>query len=209
MSCFVPSAGCFFGDEVRGSGTESAPSDTDASSEAERQGPEQPLPKESLDNSRNLKGSLSKDPETSGNTEQSVETRSCLAEDRGKAHDAPGPDECHGPTSTPAELPWTNIDLKEPKRVSNQPAASFPEAMGLSSLGLFPLGVEEPYGADDHPLWAWVSGGGCAVEAGSVLKWFTVQSGEGAPGAVWIREVQGSLRTAAALEGSVVLDQLN
>nr|XP_021481828.1 tectonin beta-propeller repeat-containing protein 1 [Meriones unguiculatus] len=171
------SAGCFFGDEVRGSGTESAPSDTDAASEAERQGPEQPLPKESLDNSKNLKESLSKGPETSGNAEQSMETHSCLAEDKGKAPEATGSDEGHGPTSTPAELPWTNIDLKEPKRASNQPAASFPEATGLSSLGLFPLGVEEPYGADDRPLWAWVSGGGCAVEAGSMLKWFTVQSG--------------------------------
>ncbi|XP_059104953.1 LOW QUALITY PROTEIN: tectonin beta-propeller repeat-containing protein 1 [Peromyscus eremicus] len=170
------SAGCFFGDEVRGSGSESAPSDTDASSEVERQGPEQPLPKESLDNSRNLKESLSKGPETSRNTEQSMENP-CLAKGEGKAPEASSADECHSPASTPAELPWTNIDLKEPKRVSNQPAAGFPETTGLSSLGLFPLGMEEPYGADDHPLWAWVSGGGCTVEAGSVLKWFTVQPG--------------------------------
>lgn len=181
LSCFVPSAGCFFGDEVRGSGTESAPSDTDASSEVERQGPEQSFPKESLDNSRNLKGSLSKGPEASRNPEQNMEN-ACPAESEGKAPEASSADECHGPASTPAELPWTNIDLKEPKRASNQPAAGFPETTGLSSLGPFPLGMEEPYGADDHPLWAWVSGGGCAVEAGSVLKWFTVQSGKGARG---------------------------
>lgn len=181
LSCFVPSAGCFFGDEVRGSGTESAPSDTDASSEVERQGPEQPFPKESLDNPRNLKGSLSKGPEASRNPEQSMEN-ACPAESEGKAPEASSADESHGPASTPAELPWTNIDLKEPKRASNQPAAGFPEATGLSSLGPFPLGMEEPYGADDHPLWAWVSGGGCAVEAGSVLKWFTVQSGKGTQG---------------------------
>ncbi|OBS60633.1 hypothetical protein A6R68_08261 [Neotoma lepida] len=144
-------------------------SDTDASSEVERQGPEQPLPKESLDDSRNLKESLSKGPETSRNTEPSVEN-ACLAEGKEKAPEPSSADECHGPVSTPAELPWTNIDLKEPKRVSNQPAAGFPETTALSSLGPFP-GMEEPYGADDHPLWAWVSGGGCAVEAGSVLKW--------------------------------------
>jgi tectonin beta-propeller repeat-containing protein 1 len=66
--------------------------------------------------------------------------------------------------------------------VVNHSAASFPETTGLSSLGLFPLGMEEPYGADDHPLWAWVSGGACAVEAGSVLKWFTVLSGKGPRG---------------------------
>lgn len=170
------SAGCFFGDEVRGSGTESAPSDTDASLEVERQGPEQPLPKETLDNSTNLKGSLSKGHETSGNTDHSTEN-ACLTEGKEKAPETSRSNECRGPASTPAELPWTNIDLKEPKKVSNQPAAGFPETAGLSSLGLFPLGMEEPYGADDHPLWAWVSGGACAVEAGSTLKWFTIQSG--------------------------------
>lgn len=170
------SAGCFFGEEVRGSGTESAPSDTDASSEVERQDPERPLPKESLDNSRNLKGSPSKGQESSRNTEDPMEN-ACLAEGEAKPPETSGSDECRGPAPTPAELPWTNIDLKEPKKASNQPAAGFPETPGLSSLGLFPMGMEEPYGADDHPLWAWVSGGGCAVEAGSPLKWFTVQSG--------------------------------
>ncbi|XP_052023534.1 tectonin beta-propeller repeat-containing protein 1 isoform X2 [Apodemus sylvaticus] len=175
------SAGCFFGDEVRGSGTESAPSDTDASSEVassevERQGPEQPLPRESLDNSGNLEGSLSRGQDTSGGPEHPTEN-ACLAEGEEKAPETSGSDERRGPASTPAELPWTNIDLKEPKKASSQPTAGFPEASGLSALGPFPLGMEEPYGADDHPLWAWVSGGGCAVEAGSALKWFTVQSG--------------------------------
>uniref|UniRef100_A0A8W4F9B4 Tectonin beta-propeller repeat-containing protein 1 n=1 Tax=Sus scrofa TaxID=9823 RepID=A0A8W4F9B4_PIG len=120
------SAGCFFGDEVRGSGESCGPSD----SEAERPGPE---------------------PE-------------------------PAP-EVTSPASTPAELPWTNIDLKEPKRGPSHTATGFAEASDLSSLGLLPLGLEEPEGADGHPLWAWVSGGGCAVEAHSTLKWFTVQSG--------------------------------
>uniref|UniRef100_A0A8C3WAV1 Tectonin beta-propeller repeat-containing protein 1 n=1 Tax=Catagonus wagneri TaxID=51154 RepID=A0A8C3WAV1_9CETA len=120
------SAGCFFGDEVRGSGESCGPSD----SEAERPGP---------------------DPE------RELQATS--------------------PASTPAELPWTNIDLKEPKRGPSHAAASFPEASDLSSLGLLPLGMEEPDGAECHPLWAWVSGGGCAVEAHTVLKWFTAQSG--------------------------------
>uniref|UniRef100_A0A4X1TU43 Tectonin beta-propeller repeat-containing protein 1 n=1 Tax=Sus scrofa TaxID=9823 RepID=A0A4X1TU43_PIG len=94
----------------------------------------------------------------------------------------PGPEperapEVTSPASTPAELPWTNIDLKEPKRGPSHTATGFAEASDLSSLGLLPLGLEEPEGADGHPLWAWVSGGGCAVEAHSTLKWFTVQSG--------------------------------
>nr|XP_044999157.1 tectonin beta-propeller repeat-containing protein 1 isoform X3 [Jaculus jaculus] len=168
------SAGCFFGDEVRVSGTESAPNDTDGSSEVERRGSEQPLPEESLDSSRSPKGSLAPGP---GRTPECAVDTACSAEDKGKAVEAPSPEEHSGPAATPAELPWTNIDLKEPKKVTSHPASSFPETTGLSSLGLFPLGMEEPYGADDHLLWAWVSGAGCAVEAGSALKWFTVHSG--------------------------------
>lgn len=175
--CSVPSAGCFFGDEVRAS-SDSASHDTDVSSEAERRDPEQPLPKESLDNPKNPKESSALDPGASRTAECDV-GNACPAEGRGEATQAAGPNERPGLASTPAELPWTNIDLKEPKKAPNHSAASFPETPGLSSLGLFTLGLEEPYGTDDHPLWAWVSGGGCAVEAGSVLKWFTVQSGKG------------------------------
>lgn len=168
---FVPSAGCFFGNEVRGSGESCAPSDTDASLEADRPGPDQPVPAESMDGPRNPRDSLASGPGTGRTTE-------CAVELAGPATQTPGPGPRPGPASTPAELPWTNIDLKESKRAPNHSAAVFPETTGLSSLGLLPLGLEEPYGADDHPLWAWVSGGGCAVEAHAVLKWFTVQSGK-------------------------------
>uniref|UniRef100_A0A673UPR8 Tectonin beta-propeller repeat-containing protein 1 n=1 Tax=Suricata suricatta TaxID=37032 RepID=A0A673UPR8_SURSU len=165
------SAGCFFGDEVRGSGESCAPSDTDASSEAERPGPDQPGPAGSVDSPRNPRDSLALGSGSGRTTEPAEE------ETTGPAIQTPGLEPHPGPASTLAELPWTNIDLKEPKRAPSHPAAGFPEASGLSTLGLLPLGLEEPYGADDHPLWAWVSGGGCAVEPHTVLKWFTVQSG--------------------------------
>ncbi|XP_047570176.1 tectonin beta-propeller repeat-containing protein 1 [Lutra lutra] len=164
------SAGCFFGDEVRGSGESCAPSDTDASLEADRPGPDQPVPAESVDGPRNSRDSSASGPGTGRTTEHAMEVP-------GPATQTSGPESCPGLASSPAELPWTNIDLKEPKRVPGHSAAGFPETTGLSSLGLLPLALEEPYGADDHPLWAWVSGGGCAVEAHAVLKWFTVQSG--------------------------------
>ena len=169
---FVPSAGCFFGDEVRGSGESCAPSDTDASSEAERPGPDRPGPAESGDSPGKPRDSLAPGSGTGRATEPGEE------EAAGPAIQTPGLEPCPGPASTLAELPWTNIDLKEPRRAPGRSAAGFPETTGLSSLGLLPLGLEEPYGADDHPLWAWVSGGDCAVEAHTVLKWFTVQSGE-------------------------------
>ncbi|XP_013376620.1 PREDICTED: tectonin beta-propeller repeat-containing protein 1 isoform X3 [Chinchilla lanigera] len=169
------SAGCFFGDEVKG-GSESAPSDTDAASESERPGPERSAPEEPLDNSRDPKGSSAVGPETGGTAECASETFCPDAGGREAAQASVG-SERPLPASTAAELPWTNIDLKEPRKAPSHSATGFAETMGLSSLGLFPLGLDEPYAADDHPLWAWVSGGGCAVEAGSVLKWFSVQSG--------------------------------
>ncbi|XP_054574213.1 tectonin beta-propeller repeat-containing protein 1 isoform X1 [Eptesicus fuscus] len=160
------SAGCFFGDEVRVSGDSCAPSDTDASSEAERPGPEQPVPAESPESPGNSKGSSASGPGTTKTAEHALEGAS-------PADGTPGPEPCPGQASTPAELPWTSIDLKEPKKAPSHSA----ETTGLSSLEMLPLGLEEPYCADDHPLWVWVSGGGCAVEAHTVLKWFTAQSG--------------------------------
>ncbi|XP_069889638.1 tectonin beta-propeller repeat-containing protein 1 isoform X2 [Dipodomys merriami] len=168
------SAGCFFGDEVRGS-SESAPSDNDTS-EVERRDPKQLLPEESLDGSSNPTGSSASDT-GAGRTPECAGEHSGPTEDRGDTAAALGPCEHPGPASPPAQLPWTSIDLKEPKKAAGHEAASCPEAAGLSSQGLCPLGTEEPYGADDHPLWAWVSGGSCAVDTGSTLKWFMVQSG--------------------------------
>ncbi|XP_036859618.1 tectonin beta-propeller repeat-containing protein 1 isoform X3 [Manis javanica] len=164
------SAGCFFGEEVRGSGESSVPSDMDASSEAERPGPGPPDPAKSLDSPRNPKACLASGLDT-------PRTAECALGVVHPATETLRPELRPGLASTPAELPWTNIDLKEPKKVPGPLAAGFPESTGLSSLALLPLGLEEAYSADDHPPWAWVSGGGCAVEAHTALKWFTVQSG--------------------------------
>lgn len=169
---FVLSAGCFFGDEVRGGGDSCAPSDVDASSEAERPGPEQAVPADPLESPRSSRGSSASGPGTSKTTEHAEEGAS-------PADQTPRPEPPPRPASTPAELPWTSIDLKEPRKAAGHSAADFPETTSLSSLGMLPLGLEEPYCADDHPLWAWVSGGGCAVEPHAALKWFTVQPGKG------------------------------
>ncbi|XP_044534885.1 tectonin beta-propeller repeat-containing protein 1 [Gracilinanus agilis] len=145
----VSFAGCFFGDEVRGSGDSLGPSDTDTSSEAERP------------------GLLPEDESCLGRGRLRGEEEAALSVNReGKAQG-----------TAPAELPWTNIDLKETRKTCAHSASCFAETSSLSSLGLFPMGLEEGYGADDHPLWAWVSGGGCTVDTHTVLKWFTIQSG--------------------------------
>lgn len=151
---------------MRGGSGESAPSDSDASSEVDRPRPEHPLPVEPWDTSSGGRGSTGSGP--GGMADGAVHD---ALQAPGSGED--GPDRQPGP----AELPWTNIDLKESPAGPSGPAAGLPQAGGLSSLGLLG-GLEEPGGAADHPLWAWVSGGGCTVEAGSVLKWFSAQSGK-------------------------------
>uniref|UniRef100_A0A8C4ZZN1 Tectonin beta-propeller repeat-containing protein 1 n=1 Tax=Gadus morhua TaxID=8049 RepID=A0A8C4ZZN1_GADMO len=62
---------------------------------------------------------------------------------------------------------WSNVDLEETQS-------------HLSSVVTYSLALEEePYGEDGPPMWAWVSGGGCAVDSHSQLNWF---SGPGATG---------------------------
>ncbi|XP_028912182.1 tectonin beta-propeller repeat-containing protein 1 isoform X1 [Ornithorhynchus anatinus] len=161
------SAGCFFGDEVRGSGDSFIPSDTDTSSEAEKLGPPFPAPGSSLPET--TPRNPGRDPEfTSDSTREKTSGTESTAK-RTEPGCGSGPD--------PAELPWTNIDLKEAQKNSALSASCLAETSSLSSLGLFPLGLEEHYGTDEHPLWAWVSGGGCVVETHMALKWFAIQSG--------------------------------
>lgn len=81
-----------------------------------------------------------------------------------------------GLDSHPTELQWTNIDL-EVNKAPTSPSGNCVETSSLSSFGMLPGGVEERYGTDEHPLWAWVSGGGCLVDLHSSLKWFSIQSG--------------------------------
>ncbi|XP_067317592.1 tectonin beta-propeller repeat-containing protein 1 [Anolis sagrei] len=79
------------------------------------------------------------------------------------------------PESPPAELRWSNIDLKEagkPPPASNALA----ETSSLCSFGGLSVGMEDPLVTDEHPLWAWVSGGACLVDPHGPPKWFTAQS---------------------------------
>uniref|UniRef100_A0A8C5X475 Tectonin beta-propeller repeat-containing protein 1 n=1 Tax=Malurus cyaneus samueli TaxID=2593467 RepID=A0A8C5X475_9PASS len=77
----------------------------------------------------------------------------------------------------PAEPQWINIDLKEAQKQPVLSVSSFADTSSLSSLGTFSVAAEDAYGADEHPLWAWVSGGGCLVDLHSPLKWFTPNLG--------------------------------
>lgn len=69
---------------------------------------------------------------------------------------------------------WSNVDLAEAQGqqlqagIVQDPA----EICSLSSVATYSLAMEDLYGADEHPLWAWVSGGGCDVDSHSQLNWF-------------------------------------
>lgn len=89
----------------------------------------------------------------------------------------PGDDEVKAPCAvllTPDDPQWSNVDLAEIQSQQNLAAAATDTAdtCSLSSVATYTLAIEELYGVDDHPLWAWVSAGGCSVDCHSQLSWF-------------------------------------
>lgn len=69
---------------------------------------------------------------------------------------------------------WSNVDLAEAQGQQTQAAHGQDPAdtCSLSSVATYSLAMEDLYGADEHPLWAWVSAGGCDVDSHSQLNWF-------------------------------------
>ncbi|KAM9837463.1 tectonin beta-propeller repeat-containing protein 1 [Aulostomus maculatus] len=75
----------------------------------------------------------------------------------------------------PLDPQWSNVDLEEAQNQQAGTGAVLDSAdtCSLSSVATYTLNMEDPYGGDDHPLWAWVSGGGCSVDSHSQLSWFS------------------------------------
>lgn len=89
----------------------------------------------------------------------------------------PADDEVKAPSAvllSPDDPQWSNVDLAEVQSQQNQAAAATDTAdtCSLSSVATYTLAIEELYGVDEHPLWAWVSAGGCSVDSHSQLSWF-------------------------------------
>lgn len=176
------SAGCFFTDDIQNQTNAIIQGDADTSSDTEL--PSVPV---NLANAPPMGAAASSSGNGTGN--QTAEIRANLTVDpldsgQGEATVALTSNEkanleTHKSTNPnpSAEPQWTNIDLKEAQKHPVLSVSSFAETSSLSSLGVFSVGAEEQYGADEHPLWAWVSGGGCLVDLHSPLKWFTVPSG--------------------------------
>lgn len=91
----------------------------------------------------------------------------------------PGDNEVKAPFAvllSPDDPQWSNVDLAEVQSQQNQTAAAAAtdtaDTCSLSSVATYTLAIEELYGVDEHPLWAWVSAGGCSVDSHSQLSWF-------------------------------------
>ncbi|XP_053269232.1 tectonin beta-propeller repeat-containing protein 1 isoform X1 [Pleuronectes platessa] len=75
------------------------------------------------------------------------------------------------PSGGPVNPQWSNVDLEE-TQVQTGAVMESSDTCSLSSVATYTLAIEDPYGVDEHPLWAWVSGGGCSVDSHSQLSWF-------------------------------------
>ncbi|KAM6951559.1 tectonin beta-propeller repeat-containing protein 1 [Aplochiton taeniatus] len=91
----------------------------------------------------------------------------------------PSPGQWHGAAG---DHQWSNVDLEEAQTHlaaagtqggGGAAALDSADTCSLSSVATYTLALEEQYGADEHPLWAWVSGGGCSVDEHSQLSWFS------------------------------------
>uniref|UniRef100_A0A3Q3JWM7 Tectonin beta-propeller repeat-containing protein 1 n=1 Tax=Monopterus albus TaxID=43700 RepID=A0A3Q3JWM7_MONAL len=79
---------------------------------------------------------------------------------------------CAGPALSPNQ--WSNVGLEEAQSQQVQPggAPDSADTCSLSSVAAYTLAMDDLYGVDEHPVWAWVSGGGCSVDSHSQLTWF-------------------------------------
>ncbi|KAL3051202.1 hypothetical protein OYC64_001469 [Pagothenia borchgrevinki] len=81
-------------------------------------------------------------------------------------------DPCAGVAIPPQDPQWCNVDLEEAQIQQTGVVLDSVDTCSLSSVATYTLAMEDPYGADERPLWAWVSGGGCNVDSHSQLNWF-------------------------------------
>ncbi|XP_020793345.2 tectonin beta-propeller repeat-containing protein 1 [Boleophthalmus pectinirostris] len=75
------------------------------------------------------------------------------------------------PDDVSRDLPWSNVDLEGAEAARSAQAAG--TALVDSSTGVLALENPQRVGEEDGPVWAWISGGGCEVEAESKVSWLS------------------------------------
>uniref|UniRef100_UPI003AAC6F0C tectonin beta-propeller repeat-containing protein 1 n=1 Tax=Centroberyx gerrardi TaxID=166262 RepID=UPI003AAC6F0C len=75
------------------------------------------------------------------------------------------------PEAAGQEDPWSNVDL-EGAEAARRRRISLGDG---GAAATYALGLETPQGVgeEDGPVWAWISGGGCDVDASSQISWLS------------------------------------
>ncbi|XP_077595606.1 tectonin beta-propeller repeat-containing protein 1 [Stigmatopora nigra] len=77
------------------------------------------------------------------------------------------------PVENLVDSQWSNVNLAEAREKQIGLLSDSVETSSLSSVATYSLAMEDHYGVDEHPLWAWVNGGGCSVDSHSQPPWFS------------------------------------
>ncbi|XP_077057240.1 tectonin beta-propeller repeat-containing protein 1 isoform X2 [Siphateles boraxobius] len=180
----LQSAGCFFGGEVRLESQESVLSENETETEKAVGGvvptpemgdsPKPRIPKVTSDSFiselvSDREGQISRrDVPPAGPSIPEEDHPEKEVEDRASPAQVLSPSQSGG-----LNPQWSNVDLEEAQtHLSPGPGVDAAETCSLSSVATYNLALEEPYGPDEHPKWAWVSGGGCLVDCHLQLNWF-------------------------------------
>lgn len=78
------------------------------------------------------------------------------------------------------DVPWMNVDLEGAEAARGAQTAG-PSAGDGSAAATYALGTLESsrgVGEEEGPVWAWISGGGCDVDASSQISWLS-------PAGIW------------------------
>lgn len=79
------------------------------------------------------------------------------------------------PDPTGHEVPWMNVDLEgaESARGGQEASGSPADGGAAASYALGTLETSRVAGESDGPVWTWISGGGCEVDADSQISWLS------------------------------------
>lgn len=83
------------------------------------------------------------------------------------------------------DVPWMNVDLEgaEAARSAQAAGRSLGDGSAAAACALGTLETSQGVGEEDGPVWTWISGGGCDVEADSHISWLS-------PTGTWATSIQ-------------------
>lgn len=79
------------------------------------------------------------------------------------------------PETAGHDVPWMNVDLEgaEAARCAQALGSSSGDGGAAATYALGTLETSQGVGEEDGPVWAWISGGGCDVDADSQISWLS------------------------------------